>query len=643
MPYVMVIDVNPMSLDSQCQFYSFGGPASIAAVCNTFFSIDHATGVITTNGSLDREEVYTETNVDVLDCIVTYTEQSTGDSKFEQVTITILDVNDEIPRFFALSQPEVRSISENVQVPTPVLRLEPVDNDRGENGTFVFDITNGNEGQYFMIDRALGDSLDSTTRILFLVKTLDFEQQNAQRSFNLTIMIHDMGEPPLSFEQLITIDLLNLQDEPPTFPVTSITFVVREDHPVGSQYPFANVTASNSAQVQGDIFYTLSRDSDSYETVNDLIGVNAVTGGIFLKQILDCDDPQSPRISFYIDAFNPSINAGDNVYVDVTCLDVNDESPEIVGCTGCHDENIIDIVEHSSFSFQIHVRDDDENVAFRIIDNDTERIIPSDINISNISIGVINFQGFSFISFTLGPLDRELTPNVSLPLTFLNSAEPFLSVSTTIHINVLDINDNIPKFSQDTYLLRIAEGAPIGKDIFTFEAYDGDEGKNGTITYSIESVDKLKAQDWFYLSAGNGTLSIASGDIDYNLVTGRVRLTVTARDGGNVPLSSSATIEIEISPTITFSPNSYIEYNQLDILNSENYAIYLEIRTKRTEGIIFFQQGENAEDIVSLQIQGGFLHYQHGSNQTTSNDVSVTDNKWYSVLVERPKEVSIST
>lgn len=591
---------------------------------------------------MDREKVYEETNRDFLDCIVAYTEQSTGDTQFEQVTITILDVNDEIPRFFALSQPEIRSISENVQVPTPVLRLEPIDSDSGENGTFVFDITNGNEGEYFSIDRALGDSEESTTRILFLVKTLDFEQQNTQRSFNLTITIHDMGEPPLSFEQVITINLLNLQDEPPTFPVTSITFMVREDHPTGSQHPFANVTASNSAQVQGDIFYTLSNDSDSFETVSNLIGVNEVTGGIILKQSLDCDDSQHPqRISFYIDAFNPSINAGDNVYVEVHCEDVNDEYPEIVACLECHNDNEIDIVEHlnSSFSFTIQMSDKDRSPDFKDIGDDIE-IISSDVHISNLLTEVRNFRSASFISFTLDPLDRELSPNFTLFLTLSNSAEPYLSVSTTININVLDINDNIPKFSQDVYFLRIAEGVPIGKVVFTFEAYDGDEGTNGMVTYLIESVDNLEAQDWFNLSADNGTLSIASGDIDYNVVSGRVRLSVTARDGGNVSLSSSATIEIEISPTITFSPNSYIEYDQFDVINSEDYSIYLEIRTKRTEGIIFFQHGVNAEDLVSLEIQSGYLHYQHGSNHTTNNDMLVTDNKWYSVLVERQKEVS---
>lgn len=571
-------------------------------------------------------------------------------------------MNDETPYFFELSQPEHRTIAENVAVPTPVLRLEPVDNDKGENGTIEFNIINGNDDNYFVIRRALGDNLESTTWILCLVKELDFDQGQAPRFFNLTIEIFDMGEPQLSFEQIIMINVLDLQDEPPTFPVTSVSLLIPENHPIGSQYPFASITASNSAQVQGDIFYSLSSENtdlssentdsaDMKAYVNSTIGVNAVTGEIFLKRPLDFDgnaaDPLTIR--FYLESFNPSINDGDNVHIMLTIEDVNDETPVLDKCTlsfngkPCLSGPTVEIMEHldSTFEIWLYVSDRDINQTNKDLSVNESIVTSSDPTVTGLNIRTLNFDTFFsliVVSITQS-LNREMTPNFTLSINFSNSAVPYLTGSTTVHVNVLDINDNSPQFIQPTYSIRVAEGAPLGKDVLTVVAHDEDKGENGVIRYLIQSVDNPEAQEWFSLSPTTGTLNVASVYINYNTVGGRVLLTVTAMDGGNSSLSDSATIDIEISPTITFPPNSYVRYDQIDIVHSEDYSIYLELRTKSRQGILFFQQGDSSEDMVLLEIKRGLLRYQHGSNLSVGSDILVNDNKLYSVWIERQKEV----
>ncbi len=55
---------------------------------------------------------------------------------------------------------------------------------------------------------------------------------------------------------------------------------------------------------------------------------------------------------------------------------------------------------------------------------------------------------------------------------------------TTIKVDVLDENDNPPKFTQSVYEVDIPENAPMSV-IITVIATDADSGPNGHITYSL--------------------------------------------------------------------------------------------------------------------------------------------------------------
>ena len=47
----------------------------------------------------------------------------------------------------------------------------------------------------------------------------------------------------------------------------------------------------------------------------------------------------------------------------------------------------------------------------------------------------------------------------------------------TVYINVKDVNDNVPTFSQAVYKAEVLEDASIGHSILQVEATDLDSGK----------------------------------------------------------------------------------------------------------------------------------------------------------------------
>ena len=625
-------------------------------VCRRFFTIDTNTSTIRTVGMLDREAIYREEHTDELQCFVQYINTNAGINGNVLITINILDINDEVPHFRDLFQPHVVQVIENVAAPTPLLRLEPIDDDSGVNGTVHFSIING-DTNYFTIMRPEGDTSDTATRLLFLQTQLDFEAHN--RRFDLTVRILDMGSPSNNvFDQQIVIVVNNSMDEPPTFPTTRFMFQVLENHPVGISHPFANVTAANSNQVLGSIFYYLCEESGCVSSGPDgVILVNEVTGDLYLNQSLDYgyDDPSAIReYIFYVKASNPSTGASQNAFVQVVIEDVNDHAPYFT-CSHestvlpCPPESPPDSPLFTRMSLSTHENEltDMRRLRLEVWDDD-----PSDVNsLVEYSYSSEPHIDIAFIKLTRTVvlfgidqmLDRELTPDITVTITVRNTASPQLNSTATVTVHVEDLNDNAPIFTQSLYNAYISEGSPVGKYVTTVEALDSDAEENGTVSYRITTVDKAAAENWFQIDPTTGVISVAADNIDYHAVQGVVVLNITASDNGVEPLSSTALVQVEIVPAITFSARSYQAFANYNLAAGQDLqaTVYLEFQTSSRDGVLLYHQGEDRSGF-SLALEEGKVTFRNGKVQPTKNEVPIVDDVWYSVLLEKINTEQVS-
>lgn len=64
-----------------------------------------------------------------------------------------------------------------------------------------------------------------------------------------------------------------------------------------------------------------------------------------------------------------------------------------------------------------------------------------------------------------------------------------LSGTTTVNITLTDVNDNPPRFPQNTVHLRVLESSPVGTAIGRIKATDADTGKNAEVEYRIIDGD----------------------------------------------------------------------------------------------------------------------------------------------------------
>ncbi|KAM4555055.1 uncharacterized protein PAE49_014239 [Odontesthes bonariensis] len=140
------------------------------------------------------------------------------------------------------------------------------------------------------------------------------------------------------------------------------------------------------------------------------------------------------------------------------------------------------------------------------------------------------------------PLDREKQDQISLVLTAVDGGEPQMSGTMLIVITVLDVNDNAPVFTQQTYKSTVTENSPTGTVVATVTASDADQGMNGKITYSItNAVDEDR--EIFQINKENGEVTLI-GNIDFE-ESRNYQIHLLARDEGGLTDSSKLILDVQ--------------------------------------------------------------------------------------------------
>lgn len=164
-----------------------------------------------------------------------------------QVTIFIEDVNDNAPEFESNT---VRiSIPENAELGTPLYAANAHDKDSGKSGTVRYRLTNVDDMHttnsisltsppHQKIDRTKNTnlfSINAETGHLTLIHPLDYE--SAQRHA-LIVTATDMGEPSLSANLTILVEVQDVNDNSPIFEQSEYTISVIESTQINSQVSY---------------------------------------------------------------------------------------------------------------------------------------------------------------------------------------------------------------------------------------------------------------------------------------------------------------------------------------------------------------------------------------------------------------------
>ncbi|XP_050349309.1 cadherin-99C [Nymphalis io] len=132
-------------------------------------------------------------------------------------------------------------------------------------------------------------------------------------------------------------------------------------------------------------------------------------------------------------------------------------------------------------------------------------------------------------------LDREVLTRYQL---MVRAEDPGrLSTTATVNIKVTDINDNNPKFDEDSYLFHVKEGVS-GETVGYVHATDIDEGVNAMVSYSIPSHLP------FIIDNSTGMISTKT-ELDYE-ETKDYSFVVTATDGAIDKRLGTASVTVQV-------------------------------------------------------------------------------------------------
>lgn len=474
--------------------------------------LDTASGNLLISQRIDREELCAQASV----CILQYQLLLEDPLQAYSLVLDITDINDNSPVFAA------GEIKLDLVESTVLGRRFPLesahDPDLGTNSVREYKLSPNEHFALEMSTQMNGNGYPE----LVLKKPLDRE---AQAEHVLKINGIDGGRPVRSGTASIFIRVLDANDNVPVFSQRVYKVSVPENSPIGTLIATLNATDLDEG-VYGEIAYSFSHLSDK---MGGVFEINPLSGEVRVAGSIDYEEASTHELD--VQAKDGGGQASHcKLVIDV--IDVNDNKPviEIKSASA----NVAEDSKPGTMVALINVYDLDTGSSGRVTCT-----IPEDVPFKLVS-EVKNY----FMLVTDGILDREFQSEYNITVTATDAGSPSLSGLKVLKIVVTDINDNPPTFTQKEYDANILENQPVGTFVMKLKAEDTDDASNAKILYQISRDTNSEASSFLTINAETGEL-FTSRLFDYEQSV-HFQIKVTARDGGDPPLSSTCTINVFI-------------------------------------------------------------------------------------------------
>ncbi|XP_072481071.1 protocadherin Fat 4 isoform X1 [Notamacropus eugenii] len=560
------------------------------------FHIDQLTGQVSISQHLDFETVQKY--------VVWIEARDAGFppfSSYEKLAIAVLDVNDNSPVF--KDDPFVAEILENLS-PRTILTVSAIDKDSGPNGQLQYSIVNGNTENSFSIHHSTGE--------IRSIRSLDREKVP---QYVLTVRCSDKGTPSQSTTVTVIINVLDENDNAPRFSQI-FTAPVPENAPLG--YTVTRVTTSDEdIGVNAVSRYSITDTSLPFT-------INPNTGDIIISRPLNREDTDRYRIR--VSAHDSGWTVSTDVAIFVT--DVNDNAPRFKKPSYYLD--CPELTEIGAKVAQVSATDPDEGSngqVFYFIKSQSEFF-----RINATTGEIFNKQPLKYRNVT-GSSNVNINRH-SFIVTSSDRGNPFLLSETTVTINIVDSNDNAPQFLNTKYFTPVTKNVRVGTKLIKVTAIDDkDFGINSEVEYIISNEGPVEK---FKLDSTTGWISVASSlksDLNQNFL-----MTVTARDKGNPPLSSQATVQIVVTEENYHSPE--FSQSRMSATVPESQSVGSIIRTVSARdrdaamnGLITYHiSSGNENGLFAINASTGVLTLakplDYELHQKHEMTVSATDGGW---------------
>nr|XP_055053281.1 protocadherin Fat 3a isoform X6 [Misgurnus anguillicaudatus] len=477
---------------------TFSIQSSVDPSSMRLFRIDPNNGVIYTARRLDHES-----RTQHILTVMVKDQEFPYRRSLARVLIGVEDVNDHAPLFtMAMYDGQVY---ESAALGSAVLMVTALDKDKGQNAQITYSIDSGNAGNTFRIDSVLG--------IISVARELDISNIG---HYVLSVKATDNGSPALSSTSVVRIAVTLSDNAAPKFPQNEYQAEIAEGVAIGTSVITVNAISLST------LTYNI-RHGNGDRTFR----INQYSGVITTQKPLDFE-----TLSSYVLTVSASNMAGQasNATITITILDQNDNAPvfQQLHYHGSISEGAgLNSVVQSDNEQPLVIRatDADRNhnalLVYQIMEESARRFFAVDAGTGSIR--------------TIAQLDHETTPIIRFHVNVRDSGHPQLSAEqpAEVTIEVQDVNDCPPKFSQDSYEAVLLLPTYEGVEALRVSATDPDSNGQSELTYSLADG----SLDHFSIEPNTGLLIVRNSSFSKE----RFRFNVRVTDGR---FSSSALVTI---------------------------------------------------------------------------------------------------
>ena len=520
---------------------------------------------------LNREESATHTFLIQADCLPV--SSPTLVSSHALVTVIVLDEN-EPPLFSSFflrgSIAENIALSSILQLENNMDAVEATDEDIGENGVIRYEIQDD-----------VPFSVDPISGIISVSGELDREMED---SYRFNVIAEDLGNPPLSDSIRIVVTIEDINDSPPIFDQSVYYREVLEGVAINTRV--ITVTASDADLDEFAVsIYSVSG--------SDAFSIDNTTGELIVVSNLDRET--TPSYTLQVSATDGVHQRSTSVEINIT--DINDNPP---------------IFNDTQYEIKV-----DENYATGV---PILQVSATDKDLgenAEISFGILEDQQLIHVNISTGEIsfsqrpDYEVSPHYELRVIAMNTNDENLRAFATLIIDLEDLNDNAPMFSEQTDPIEVSENRFSGITVVRVVAEDLDSGSNARVQYELSQG----ALEYFTIDSQTGIIRTRmTFDREIN---SSFELSVTATDSGIPPLSSNTSLSVIIAD-INDNPPVFSQDNYTVIV-PEGVDIGSVIQTIRAEDA---DEGTNAE--ITIRLTGdNSAHFIPVKQEDGSFDIQV--------------------
>ncbi|KAL7400452.1 hypothetical protein ABVT39_012542 [Epinephelus coioides] len=379
------------------------------------------------------------------------------------IHVIVDDVNDNHPEFTEEVYNTI--VSEDSPTGTVFAMITASDIDEGVSG----------EIRYSMENLDVPFAIEETSGELFTTDVLDRETVAIYR----LIVIGSDKHPtqPLSSSVLVTVLIGDINDHWPQFMNSPYVAYVPTEMAPGSVVCAVRATDGDT-EMNAELHYAL------YGQSSDLFSIHPYSGTVFSSSALRRTD--DIIVNVHVE------DAGENPKFDITTISIRfqniSEFPEMN----------VDVLSDSLSE------DEPVGTLVAVVSAASIRAEPVSFYLSS-----GNFEDMFHVEQLTGaltvenPLDYENKKEFTLLIEARDSGSPPFSSFAEIHLNISDVNDNVPQFTQLEYRCEVSENSPPSW-VCDVLAIDADSGSYGIVQYNITEGD---TDGFFTIDPENGLLS----------------------------------------------------------------------------------------------------------------------------------------